>query len=173
MPSTVRGPRASAVGLLCLALACGDRGTTPSPVVTPTPSPTPGAGPTPGAATGPTRITFVAAEPSPGANVAGCGASAIGCAGRIRMRFALLSPVGGPVMYVRVFLHETSQRACLLGQSGPSVLRAGQTEDVEVVLDQADQCRTPSDIRTMAAVVEGTIEVASRQEWGIRYTLSP
>jgi hypothetical protein len=64
-------------------------------------------------------------------------------------------------------------RACLFGQTGPQALRAGQAEELEVLLDQADDCRTPADIRTMAAVVEGTVETASRQEWGIRYTLLP
>jgi hypothetical protein len=155
---------------VALALACGG-GTRPSPIESP--SPTPGAGVTPGAANGPTRIVFLGAEPPPGADVAGCGATAQGCAGRFRIRLALQSATGGPALYVRVFLHNAGLRACLIGQTGPQVLRAGQAEELEVRLDQADECRTPADIRTMAAVVEGTVEIASRQEWGIRYTLLP
>lgn len=127
----------------------------------------------PGLGSGPTRITFASAEPSPGANVGGCRASIVGCRGRVKIQLALQSPAGGPVQYVKVFLHSTSLRACLFGQTEPLTLRAGTTETVEVVLDQADACRTQVDIRTMAAVVEGPVEVASRQEWEIRYTFSP
>jgi hypothetical protein len=105
--------------------------------------------------------------------VVGCGASAEGCRGRVRIHLALLSATGGPALYVRVFLHNSGLRACLLGQTAPLLLRAGRTEDVEVLLDEADDCRTPADIRTMDAAVEGTVEIASRQEWGIRYTLLP
>jgi hypothetical protein len=165
------GTRLAAAALVLLTLACGDGGgTTPSPVVSPSPSPS---DVIPGAATGPTRITFLAAEPPPGANVMGCGATASGCTGRIRVRLRFESATGGPALYVRVFLHSTELRACLFGQTGAQVLPAGRAGDVEVVLDQADECRTPVDIRTMAAVVEGTVEVASRQEWRIVYTLSP
>ncbi len=172
------GTRGAAAALACLALACGGDGTTPSPTpsaspsASPSPSPLPG-GVIPGAASGPTRITFLAAEPPPGAEVAGCGATASGCAGRIRVRLRLESATGGPVLYVRLFLHDTTLRACLFGQTGPRLLPPDSATEVEIVLDQADDCRTPADIRTMAAVVEGTVEVASRQQWGIVYTLSP
>jgi hypothetical protein len=168
-----RGRSSAAAGVLViLALACGDGGgTKPSPTVTPSPTPEPGV--IRGLSSGPTRITFVGADPPPGAAVPGCGASAEGCRRRVRIRLALQSPVGGPVLYVRVFLHDTGLRACLLGQTGSQVLRPGQAEELEVLLDEAGDCRTPADIRTMAAVVEGTVEVASRQEWGIRYTLMP
>ena len=88
------------------------------------------------------------------------------------MRFTLQSASGGPAQYVRVFLHDMSQRACLFAQTPALTLAAG-SQTIEVVLDQADACRTPVDIRTMAAVVEGPVEVASRQEWGIRYRFLP
>jgi hypothetical protein len=140
-------------------------------VVSPSPRPTDAV--VPGPSSGPTRITFAGAEPPPGATVGGCGASIVGCRGRVTIRLALQPSSGGPVLYVRVFLHSLSQQACLIGQTGPLVLQAGTTESVEVLLDQADECRTPVDIRTMAAVVEGTVEVASRQQWGITYTFSP
>ena len=39
----------------------------------------------------------------------------------------------------------------------------------EMPLDRADRCGTPLDIATMALVVDGTIEVASRQTWTLRY----
>jgi hypothetical protein len=168
---TFRRLPASALVLLCLPVACGGAGTKPSPVVSPSPSPTDGV--IPGLASGPTRITFTGAEPPPGAHVGGCGATIVGCRGRVRIQLALQPSTGGPVLYVRVFLHSMSQRACLIGQTGPLVLQAGTIERIDVVLDQADDCRTPVDIRTMAAVVEGTVEVASRQEWGITYTFSP
>jgi hypothetical protein len=127
----------------------------------------------PGRGTGPTRITFTGSEPAPGTNVGGCGTSIVGCRGRVRTRLTLESPTGGPVLFVKVFLHSTSLQACLLGQTAPLTLQPGRIEPLEVLLDQADDCRTPVDIRTMAAVVEGTVEVASRQEWSIRYTFSP
>lgn len=170
----VRRSAASAplVGLLCLGIGCGGDGVGPSPNGSPSPVPSP-IDVTPGQATGPTRITFAGAEPPPGATVSGCGGSIDGCRGRVTIRLDLQSPSGGPVLYVRVFLHSTSLRACLIGRTGPLTLRPGAMERVDVVLDEADDCRTPVDIRTMAAVVEGTVEVASRQEWGIRYTFSP
>jgi hypothetical protein len=168
--------RGAGLAALVLLLACGGGGMTPSPPQpSPSPSPPPGPGDvTPGQSTGPTRITFAGADPPPGSAVGGCGPSISGCRGRVTIRLALLSPGGGPILYTRVFLHDgATLRACLIGQSGPRTLRAGVTETVEVVLDDADDCRTPVDIRTMAAVVEGTIEVASRQDWGIRYTFLP
>lgn len=154
--------------------ACGSDGTSPSP---PSPAPSPSASPpavVPGPSSGPTRITFAGADPPPGAEVAGCGAFIGGCAGRVTIGLALQSPTGGPVLYVRVFLHDgATLRACLVGETGPLSLRPGVVERVDVALDEADDCRTPTDIRTMAAVVEGTIEVASRQEWGVRYAFLP
>jgi hypothetical protein len=160
--------------LATLGAACGEDGMAPLP---PGSVPSPPASPpavVPGPAFGPTRITFAGADPPPGAPVAGCGAFIGGCAGRVTIGLGLQSPSGGSVLYVRVFLHDgATLRACLIGQTGPLTLRPGVVERVDVVLDEADDCRTPTDIRTMAAVVEGTVEVASRQEWGIRYAFLP
>jgi len=36
-----------------------------------------------------------------------------------------------------------------------------------------DACATPFEIATMAAVVEGTVEVGSRQEWAVHYSFMP
>jgi hypothetical protein len=44
---------------------------------------------------------------------------------------------------------------------------------MEVLLDEADVCPTPVTIENMAVNVEGTVEIASRQEWGLRYTFTP
>lgn len=127
----------------------------------------------PGRATGPTTIAFVSADPGPGAVLAGCGPDAGGCRGRVRMVLRLAPSGTGPVLGVRAFLHATSKRACLLASTGPRALRAGGATSVEVVFDDSDACATPFEIATMAAVVEGTIEVASRQEWSVRYSFAP
>ena len=44
---------------------------------------------------------------------------------------------------------------------------------MEGLLDEADVCPTPVTIENMTVNVEGTREMASRQEWGLRYTLTP
>ena len=126
----------------------------------------------PGRATGPTTIAFVSADPGPGAALAGCGPDATGCRGRVRMVLRLAPSGTGPVLIVRAFLHATSKRACLLASTGPLALRAGEATTVEVVFDDSDACATPFEIATMAVVVEGTIEVASRQEWSIHYSFA-
>lgn len=123
--------------------------------------------------TGPTQITFVNATPPPGSQVSGCGPLIAGCRGRVRMVFQVLSQVGGPALYMRVFLHATNQQACLLTQTPSLLLPRGQPLSVEVVFDDADVCSTPLTIANMAAVVEGTVEIASRQEWSLRYTFAP
>jgi len=43
----------------------------------------------------------------------------------------------------------------------------------ELPLDRADRCGTPTTIVAMAAVVEGPIEVASRQTWSMHYEFAP
>jgi len=127
-----------------------------------------------GAHTGPTEITFLAAEPPPGATLNGCLADASGCDGRIRMRFALRNPIGGSVLYATAFLHASNRLACWRATSGPFRLEAGVTDELLAVFDQRDPtCFTPSEIATMKVVVEGTVEVASLQEWAIHYDLRP
>jgi len=85
-----------------------------------------------------------------------------------------LAPSGtGPVLRFVVFLHSASKRACFVASTGPLSLRAGEETAIQVVLDPSDDCLTPLAITDLAANVEGTIEVASRQEWTIGYTFAP
>ncbi|HET7292323.1 MAG TPA: hypothetical protein VFM88_07855, partial [Vicinamibacteria bacterium] len=79
----------------------------------------------------------------------------------------------GHALGFKVFLHDTRLQACLRAETGPFELRAGDDFGVDLVLDESDRCATPTTIATMAAVVEGTVEVASRQEWGVTYTFQP
>ena len=124
-----------------------------------------------GARTGVTQITLADASPLPGATLAGCGATATGCAGRIKVSLDLLSPTGGPVIGGHFFLHSSGTRACLIGRMGAFELAPGTSRRIEIVLDQGDECGTPTDIRTAAATVEGPNGIAARQEWGVLYTL--
>ena len=156
---------------LC-TLACGDGGNPiggPSPPV-PTPSPTIDTGVVVGTHTGPTEITFVAAEPAPGATIAGCGADASGCRGRVRMRFRLLSASGGPVLDAIGFLHATNKTACYRGSTGPFELRAGVPAEVLIPFDDADAaCAVPATITNMKVVLSAPVQTDGLQEWAIRY----
>lgn len=159
-----------AVWVLCsasLLLGC-DR----SPA-TPTPTPDPTLQVTPIDSTGRIRITFVNANISPGSTIVGCGPLIEGCAGRLRMMFRIEPPSGGPVLYARVYLHAMNLQACLWGQIEPFTVRAGVPLTIEMPVDQADRCGTPTTIATLALVVEGPIEVSSRQTWSLRYTFAP
>jgi hypothetical protein len=161
---------------VALAAGCGGEG---SPTATPTPVPSPSATPTPGpvvvgAHTGPTEITFLAAEPAPGATIDGCGRDATGCSGRVRMRFRLLSASGGPVLDAIGFLHATNQLACYRGSTGRLDLRPGVASEIEIVFDQADPaCGVPGSIAHMKLVLNAPVETASLQEWAVRYELRP
>jgi len=169
---------ALALAALLLASCSGDEATTPSVPASPTPSPTPPAVPglVDGASTGPTTIAFVSADPALGSTIAGCGANASGCAGRIRMTFRLTPGGTGPVLFCTGFLHAADKTGCLQARTGAFGLRQGEAQTVEVVFDQVDtgdRCRTPLDLTDLAFVVEGTIEVASRHEWALHYRLAP
>jgi hypothetical protein len=176
----MRPPGSALVPLLfvLLALGCGEDGT-PTVVPTPTPAPTPAPTPTPGgvvigAHTGPTEITFLSAEPSPGATIDGCGRDARGCSGRVRMRFRLLSASGGPVLDAIGFLHATNQLACYRGATGPLELQPGVAREIEVVFDQPDPvCGVPTSIAHMKVVLNAPVQTASLQEWAVRYELRP
>ena len=161
------------LGFLTMALlvlaSCGESPTPPSRFpVAPDPSQV-----IPGSATGPTRITFVSADPRPSTTVSGCGPDVGGCPGRVRMVFRLAPSGTGPVLRFVVFLHAASTRACFVASTGPFALRAGEETSLQVVLDPSDACATPLAITNLAAVVEGIVEVASRQEWTIGYTFAP
>ena len=164
------------LGAVALAtLGCGDGGhpiSEPSPPV-PTPTPTIDTGVVVGAHTGPTQITFVAAEPAPGATITGCGADASGCRRRVRMRFRLLSASGGPVLDAIGFLHATNKVACLRGSTGPFNLQAGVPAEVLIPFDEADAaCGIPATIANMKVVLSAPVQTDGLQEWAIRYELS-
>jgi hypothetical protein len=129
-----------------------------------------------GPGSGPTAITLAAADPLPGSTIAGCGPHASGCVGRIRMTFRLAPTGTGPTLFSVGFLHAADKTGCLQGRIGALSLRAGEPQTIGVVFDQvdaSDRCRTPLDLTDLALSVEGTVEVASRQEWGLRYRLAP
>jgi hypothetical protein len=157
--------------LACLAAGCSHDSTTPAPPSAPDPN----AQVTPTSdASGPIRISFLSANLAPGSTVTGCGSAIKGCEGRLRITLQLQPASSGPVLYTRVFLH--SQRnlvACLWGETGAFSVQAGQTQTVEVTLDRSDACGTPETIASMDAIVEGPIQVASRQAWVLHYVFAP
>lgn len=157
-----------------LAPGCGQDG---PPTAVPTPSPAPTATPggvVPGARTGPAEITFLAAVPSPGATIDGCGRDAAGCSGRVRMRFRLLSASGGPVLDAIGFLHAMNLLACYRGASGAFELQPGVAREIEIVFDQPDPaCGVPATIANMKLVLNAPVETAALQEWAVRYELRP
>ena len=126
-----------------------------------------------GPGSGPTQIIFSTSQPPPGAIFTGCGPDTSGCAGRLRMRFLLRPSRSGHVLRFTVFLHDTRLQACLFASTEPFDLRAGDDAGIDLILDESARCATPTAIATMAAVIEGTVEVASRQEWGVTYTFQP
>jgi hypothetical protein len=52
-------------------------------------------------------------------------------------------------------------------------VRAGAPLTIEVPADRADRCGTPATIATLALVVEGPIQVSSRQTWSLHYVFAP
>lgn len=123
--------------------------------------------------TGPVAIEFVDATPAPGATVTGCGTSMAGCVNRVVMRFSLRAPQPGPVLNVHAFLHATNLQACLLTSTGPFTLTGGEARQLALVFDHSDACPVPLTIATLAVVVEGPVEVASRRTWRVSYTFMP
>lgn len=155
------------VAVACALAGCdGDGGTPTTP--TPMPSPVPVAT----GRSGPVEIVFVDATPAPGSTVTGCGTRISGCVNRLSMRFTLRAQEAGPVLGVRVFLHATNMIACLTATSGPFALARGETREVAVVFDQSDDCGVPLTIANMAFVVEGPIQVSSRQTWSLAYAFA-
>jgi hypothetical protein len=154
------------LGVLAVA-ACGGN------PVGPAPPPDRSSEVTPGDSTGPVRITFVAGNIAPGTVVDGCGTLIEGCAGRLRVTLKLEPPAEGVALYARIYLHATNLVACLSGETGSFVLRAGVPQMIEIVLDRADRCGTPTTMATMAAIVEGPAQIASRQTWAVRYVFAP
>jgi hypothetical protein len=156
---------ACAVAALVAVAGCGTGSTAPS--ADPNPEVTPIDG------NGPIRITFAGANISPGSVVSGCGSLIEGCAGKLRVTIRLDPPSDGAVLYTRIYLHATNLIACLLGETAPFTVHARVPSVVEITLDRSDRCGTPTTIATMAAVVEGPIEVSSRQTWSLHYVFAP
>ena len=122
---------------------------------------------------GPVAISFLDATPVPGSTVSGCGARIAGCVGRLRMRFVLRAQETGPVLHVNAFLHATNLQACLIAGTGEFTLGQNETRTLELVFDRSDDCAVPLTIATMAVVVEGPVQIASRQAWSVQYTFTP
>jgi hypothetical protein len=159
---------AAAVAVAC-TLSCG-HSTAPSPV----PAPIDPNAPIPGAHTGPVAIEYVGANLAPGSTIAGCGPSIAGCAGRLRLSFRLRSAAAGPVLRTGATLHGANKTACLSASGDGFSLAANSTVTIDLVLDQVNPaCALPFDGSDLAVNVEGTVEVASRQEFGIRYRFTP
>jgi hypothetical protein len=147
--------------------ACGNHTMTPSPRTDPNLQVTPID------SSGPIRISFVSANIPPGSTVAGCGNLIEGCASKLRVTLRLDPPTDGPVLYARIYLHATNLIACLWGETVPFAVQAGVPSTIEIPLDRAEGCGTPIAIATMAAVIEGPIQVASRQTWSLHYVSIP
>jgi hypothetical protein len=159
--------RLASLFAVLVAANCG------SAPVAPTPAADPASVVQPLDSTGPIRIAFMSANVSPGSVVAGCGPFIEGCTGRLRLTLKLEPPADGPVLYARIYLHATNLIACLWGEAAPFTVRAGITQAIDISIDRADRCGTPATIATMAVVVEGPIQVASRQTWSLRYVFAP
>jgi hypothetical protein len=171
----MRPPGFTLVLAVLLGAGCGDGGTPVAvPTPTPTATPTPANGVVTGPHTGPTAITFVAADPPPASTIAGCGANASGCSGRVSMRFRLLSASGGPVLDAIGFLHATNKIACYRGSTGPFDLQAGVPREILIVFDQPDPaCGMPATIANMKVTLSAPVQTDGLQEWAIAYEFRP
>ena len=85
--------------------------------------------------------------------------------------FDLEPSASGHVLYVVGFLHSLDLRACHVARLEPLELEGGRTRRITLAFEPLG-C-PPHDIATMAVVVEGSVEVASRQEWSVRYQFRP
>jgi hypothetical protein len=164
--------RALTLGIAALLAACGSE--TPMAAFPHGPAPTPDATQVvPGLATGPTQIVFVSADPPPGSAVSGCGTLATGCPGRVRMIFRVMPAATGTVLRFVVALNSTAKRTCFLASTAPFAVRASEAQALQVVLDPSDACAVPFSITDLSANLEGSVDLASRQEWSIGYTFAP
>src|SRR5450759_2090671 len=154
---------AALLALLVLS-GCDSRPAAPSP------PPDPNLQVTPGESSGPVGLRFITANIPPGSTVTGCGTFIEGCRGKLRLTLQLSPSLDGPVLYVRLYLHAMRNGvACLWGDTAPFTVRAGQPVNVDVTLDNADRCSLPETFATMYAIVEGPVQFASRQVWGVHY----
>lgn len=157
---------AAALAIVCL-VAC-DQSSAPAP------TPIDPNAPVAGARTGAVTIEYAGANVSPGSTIGGCGASIAGCAGKLRLSFRLRSAGAGTVLFTGATLHGANQIACLSAAGPGFPLAASATLSLDLVFDQFNAaCALPFDVTHMAVTVEGTVEVASRQEFDIRYRFTP
>lgn len=159
------------VSALALISAACDGARTPS--APSPPSPPPVAQPIPLEQSGPVAIVYAGATPVPGSTISGCGTSIAGCVNRVTMHFLLRARDPGPVLTVRAFLHATNLQACLFADTGPFQLGQDEARPLSLVFDRSDGCGVPLTIATLAVVVEGPVQVASRQTWSLAYTFRP
>jgi hypothetical protein len=92
------------------------------------------------------------------------------------MTFRLVPAGTGAALWAVAFLHAPDKTACLQGRTAGFDLVAGEPRDIELVFDVPDtsgRCQTPLDLTDLALTVEGTVEVASHQEWALFYRLTP
>jgi hypothetical protein len=89
---------------------------------------------------------------------------------------AIVCPPGaldGPVLDARVYLPATNLIACLWGETAPFTVQARVPTVTDILLDRADRCGIPNTMATLAVVVEGPVQVASRQTWSLYYAFAP
>jgi hypothetical protein len=78
-------------------------------------------------------------------------------------------PGAGTALYVRRCLHATNLLACLSAGTAPLQLVRGD-QQIVLVFERTGDCTVPLTVERLAVVVEGPVEVASRQEWSLSYT---
>jgi hypothetical protein len=130
--------------------------------------------PVAGARTGPVTIEFISSTPAPGSTVAGCGPVIAGCAGKLRLSLRLRSTSAGPVLWTAATLHGANRQACLSAAGDGFTLAANSTTTLDLQFDQFDAgCALPFEVLNLAVVLEGPVQTASRQEFGVRYRFTP
>jgi hypothetical protein len=157
------------VAVFAIALPVAGCGGSDAPFRPPSPAAQPGVI----EQSGPVAIEFIDATPAVGSTIMGCGPGLSGCANRVAMQFTLRAQDAGHVLGVRAFLHATNLQACLLAQTGAFDLARGEVRPLAIVFDRTEACGMPLTIATMAVVMEGTVEVASRRAWAVTYTFRP
>jgi len=63
--------------------------------------------------------------------------------------------------------------AILWGETPSFTMQARTSSLIEIPLERADRCGTPATVATMAVVVEGPVQIASRQTWSLHYVFAP
>jgi hypothetical protein len=159
--------RVNVAAIVAITAACQIACSQPT---SPAPLPVDPNAPVAGAHTGQVTIDYVGANVVPGSTVTGCGPTIAGCAARLRLSFRLRSVGAGTVLFSGATLHGSNKAACLSAVGDGFALAANAIVTVDLVFDQFNaSCALPFDVTNMAVTIEGTVEVASRQEFAIRY----